>query len=347
MRGVLIGAFVIGFLSDGLVLLGVSHLLADHDQGRRDHPRRDARSGPAARQALQERRARRGATSSPPTIRHPDPGSSPRACPPPGGHRPRDSTQSKGVTHATQDHRRCCGDPPRRQPRRMRIRRGRRADGHDRRAAPPRPAVSSRSSRHRRTTPSSRPRPTPPRPRPRSSGTRPRVSSHDDDPNKQSELIDAAISNGAKAIILDNAGADASIGPVQKATDAGIPVFLIDREINATGIAKSQIVANNAQGARPVAEEFVAALAERRQVHRADRQGVGHERRGALGGLRERHLAVPEPRRRSPRRRRTGARTRPSRRSRPCSSATPTSRASSPATTRWRSARSPRSRPRG
>jgi erythritol transport system substrate-binding protein len=86
------------------------------------------------------------------------------------------------------------------------------------------------------------------------------VASHDDDPNKQSELIDAAISRKAKAIILDNAGADASIGPVQKATDAGIPVFLIDREINATDIAKSQIVANNAQGAAAVAEEFVAAL---------------------------------------------------------------------------------------
>lgn len=86
------------------------------------------------------------------------------------------------------------------------------------------------------------------------------VTSHDDDPNKQSELIDAAINNEAAAIILDNAGADASIGPVQKATDAGIPVFLIDREINETGIAKAQIVANNAQGAAAVAEEFVAAL---------------------------------------------------------------------------------------
>jgi erythritol transport system substrate-binding protein len=86
------------------------------------------------------------------------------------------------------------------------------------------------------------------------------VASHDDDPNKQSELIDAAISQGAKAIILDNAGADASIGPVKKAEDAGIPVFLFDREINETGIAKSQIVANNAQGAAAVAEEFVAAL---------------------------------------------------------------------------------------
>lgn len=85
-------------------------------------------------------------------------------------------------------------------------------------------------------------------------------SSHDDDPNKQSELIDAAISKGAKAIILDNAGADASIGPIQKAKDAGIPVFLIDREINETGVAAAQIVANNAQGAAAVAEDWVAAL---------------------------------------------------------------------------------------
>lgn len=86
------------------------------------------------------------------------------------------------------------------------------------------------------------------------------VASHDDDPNKQSELIDAAISNDAKAIILDNAGADASIGPIQKAKDAGIEVFLIDREINETGIAAAQIVANNAQGAAAVAQEWVGAL---------------------------------------------------------------------------------------
>ena len=36
---------------------------------------------------------------------------------------------------------------------------------------------------------------------------------HDDDANKQSELIDTAIARGAKAIILDNAGADASVAP--------------------------------------------------------------------------------------------------------------------------------------
>ncbi|HEY7076576.1 MAG TPA: D-ribose ABC transporter substrate-binding protein [Solirubrobacteraceae bacterium] len=86
------------------------------------------------------------------------------------------------------------------------------------------------------------------------------ADSHDDDPNKQSQLIDTAISRKAKAIILDNAGADASIGAVKKATNAGIPVFLIDREINATGIAKAQIVSNNAQGAQLGGAEFVKAM---------------------------------------------------------------------------------------
>src|SRR4051794_34919743 len=86
------------------------------------------------------------------------------------------------------------------------------------------------------------------------------VASHDDDPNKQSELIDAAVSRKAKAIILDNAGADASIGPVKKAKAAGIPVFLIDREINATGIATAQIVSNNSQGAGLGGQEFVKAM---------------------------------------------------------------------------------------
>lgn len=86
---------------------------------------------------------------------------------------------------------------------------------------------------------------------------------HDDDANKQSELIDTAISRGAKAIILDNAGADASVAAVQKAKDAGIPSFLIDREINAAGVAVAQIVSNNYQGAQLGAQEFVKLMGEK------------------------------------------------------------------------------------
>ena len=50
---------------------------------------------------------------------------------------------------------------------------------------------------------------------------------------------------------------------MQKAKDAGIPSFLIDREINATGIAVTQIVSNNYQGATLVAESFVEAMGEK------------------------------------------------------------------------------------
>jgi erythritol transport system substrate-binding protein len=85
---------------------------------------------------------------------------------------------------------------------------------------------------------------------------------HDDDANKQNELFDSAIAAGVKAIILDNAGADASVAAVQKAKDKGIPSFLIDREITATGVAVSQIVSNNYQGAQLGAEEFVKLMGE-------------------------------------------------------------------------------------
>jgi erythritol transport system substrate-binding protein len=90
-----------------------------------------------------------------------------------------------------------------------------------------------------------------------------KVYSHDDDANKQNELIDVAIASKAAAIVLDNAGADASVAAVQKAKDAGIPSFLIDREINAKGVAAVQIVSNNYQGATLGAEAFVAALGEK------------------------------------------------------------------------------------
>lgn len=86
---------------------------------------------------------------------------------------------------------------------------------------------------------------------------------HDDDANKQNELFDSAIAAGVKAIILDNAGADASVAAVQKAKDKSIPSFLIDREITTTGVAVSQIVSNNYQGAQLGAEEFVKLMGEK------------------------------------------------------------------------------------
>lgn len=88
------------------------------------------------------------------------------------------------------------------------------------------------------------------------------VIQHDDDVVKQAEAFDTAISRKAAAIICDNAGADASIAPVQAAKAAGIPTFLVDREINSTGDAVAQMVSNNYQGASLVAEFFVEAMGE-------------------------------------------------------------------------------------
>jgi erythritol transport system substrate-binding protein len=48
---------------------------------------------------------------------------------------------------------------------------------------------------------------------------------HDDDANKQLELFESSISQEAKAIILDNAGADASLAAIQKAKDGGNSLF--------------------------------------------------------------------------------------------------------------------------
>jgi len=85
---------------------------------------------------------------------------------------------------------------------------------------------------------------------------------HDDDANKQMELFETVIAQGVAAIILDNAGADATVAAVQKAKDAGIGCFLVDREITKEGVAISQIISNNYQGATILAEYFVELMSE-------------------------------------------------------------------------------------
>ncbi len=86
------------------------------------------------------------------------------------------------------------------------------------------------------------------------------VSAHKGDTNAESRLIDTAITNESAAIILDPANADGSVGAVRKAVDAGIPVFLVNAEINESGLAVAQLVSNNAQGAAIGAAEWVKRL---------------------------------------------------------------------------------------
>lgn len=87
-------------------------------------------------------------------------------------------------------------------------------------------------------------------------GYRVKTLNHQDDPDVQLRLIQTALGEGSSAIILDNAGSDASVAAVRRAKDANVPVFLIDREVNANGVATAQIVSNNSQCATSVAEFF-------------------------------------------------------------------------------------------
>ncbi len=94
-------------------------------------------------------------------------------------------------------------------------------------------------------------------------GYRTRIDAHNDDAYRQDNLVDAAIASNASVLILDNAGADSSVSAVRRAAQAGIAVFLIDREIAATGFAKAQIIADNNQGSRLVAEEFARSIGQK------------------------------------------------------------------------------------
>ena len=83
------------------------------------------------------------------------------------------------------------------------------------------------------------------------------------DTNTESNLIDTAITNKSVAIILDPANASGSVGAVKKAIAANIPVVLVNAEINQEGLAKAQLVSNNAQGAALGAQQWVKDVGQK------------------------------------------------------------------------------------
>ena len=89
------------------------------------------------------------------------------------------------------------------------------------------------------------------------------VGAHVGDTNTESRLVDTAITNKSVAIILDPANASGSVGAVQKAVAANIPVFLVNAEINKEGLAKAQLVSNNAQGAALGAQQWVKIMGDK------------------------------------------------------------------------------------
>ena len=68
------------------------------------------------------------------------------------------------------------------------------------------------------------------------------VKIHNGDEAVQEKAFEEAIANGAAAVICDNVDTDSTLSCVQKAKNAGIPSFLINKGIASTGIAAAQII---------------------------------------------------------------------------------------------------------
>lgn len=89
------------------------------------------------------------------------------------------------------------------------------------------------------------------------------VLSHNEDVNRQYELITSVVAKGVKGIILDNADSQASVAAVRYAKEHDVPVVLINREIPKDGIAIAQLSHNNVQAASQVARAFVQKVGEK------------------------------------------------------------------------------------
>jgi ribose transport system substrate-binding protein len=82
------------------------------------------------------------------------------------------------------------------------------------------------------------------------------------DPAKEAGHFENAIAAGYQAILFNPTDAQGSIANVRRAKDKGVPVFCIDREINANDAAVSQILSDNYSGCIAVGKEFVKQVGE-------------------------------------------------------------------------------------
>jgi ABC-type sugar transport system substrate-binding protein len=82
------------------------------------------------------------------------------------------------------------------------------------------------------------------------------------DPSKETSHFENVIASGYKAILFNPTDADGSIANVRKAKAAGIPVFCMDREINAADAAVSQILSDSHSGCVALGQYFVKQVGE-------------------------------------------------------------------------------------
>lgn len=77
---------------------------------------------------------------------------------------------------------------------------------------------------------------------------------------QETDHFDNAIASGYDAILFNPTDADGSIVNVKNAVAAGVPVFCMDREVNANGAATSQILSDSYSGCVAIGKYFVETL---------------------------------------------------------------------------------------
>jgi len=82
------------------------------------------------------------------------------------------------------------------------------------------------------------------------------------DPAKEAAHFENVIASGFAAVLFNPTDADGSIANVRRARQAGIPVFCMDREINAADAAVSQILSDNYSGCVALGQYFVKQVGE-------------------------------------------------------------------------------------
>jgi ribose transport system substrate-binding protein len=76
----------------------------------------------------------------------------------------------------------------------------------------------------------------------------------------EADHFENVIVSGYNAILLNPTDSEGSIVNVAKAKEANVPVFCIDREVNSSGVATSQILSDNYSGCVALGEHFVQTL---------------------------------------------------------------------------------------
>lgn len=82
------------------------------------------------------------------------------------------------------------------------------------------------------------------------------------DPAKEAQHFDNLIASGYGAVLFNCTDAKGSIANVRRAKAAGIPVFCMDREIEANDAATSQVLSDNYSGCVALGQFFVEQVGE-------------------------------------------------------------------------------------